>query len=514
MGASVTAGVGRWLPWALFALGVGLRVWPVGRSMWFDEVACVERSAQSVTELVREPYPNPPLYYLFIHALLQFGVTEAGLRLVNAMLSIAALAVGFRLFARALPPPSANLARGLLAISPFDVYYAQELKMYAALSLLVSALVWCALALRNEPCRPRLWAAYPLTAALGLWTHLYFALFLLTVCAAGLWSWRRAPRLWATWLAVHTVAGLAFVPWLLVLAEARHVPDIANVGQSVAGNDWLMWIKPQPALSAVGTAYAFHTGLTWPPTPIAVAVAAPAVAAGLALAARGCCARAGDWPLWLVVALGPTAAAILVSHLWQPIYSAQTVRFALPSLPSFIILQSQGWGSLRHRWMRLGAALPLLIVAGMSTGSYLTRWPQVGMGEFRSAAAFIREHDPGGALTLMYVRGRDDACAHERGMGDEPLRYYLGPRCRELEADAALDNAELVALAPVDSLWLVDYHDNALVSAWYGDAQVGHPRERAAAVGVLKACGFRRAAQWISPSRKSMILQRFVRDRR
>lgn len=126
------------------------------------------------------------------------------------------------------------IAIALIAISPFHLVYAQEARPYTlwgVTTLLSSVLLLRAMRLNTK----RSWGIYAATVALGLYSHLFFALVAIShgIYVAAIDSkalatlresgWRRAKALKAYLLA--TAAGfLAFLPWIVIVIA--YLPQI------------------------------------------------------------------------------------------------------------------------------------------------------------------------------------------------------------------------------------------------------------------------------------------------
>jgi len=148
---------GRWCLFLLGALTLGgalLRVWHIGaKSLWIDEAFSVwvarQPLAASVSWLVRIDQ-HPPLYYALLHFWLRLGDGPVALRLLSVLASTLNIPMLYALGTRLAGRRVGLLATAVLALSPFHVYLAQEARMYALLSLLVSLSLWALACLVSE----------------------------------------------------------------------------------------------------------------------------------------------------------------------------------------------------------------------------------------------------------------------------------------------------------------------------------------------------------------------------
>lgn len=123
----------------IFLLAVILRFAALGnKSIWFDEAYSVSRASLQQTEIWNgksEPM-HPPLYYSVLHAwIAAAGKSEVAIRLLSTFASTLSLAVFYLLGWHLFGKDTALTAVSLLAVSPIDIWYAQEARMYALVTL-------------------------------------------------------------------------------------------------------------------------------------------------------------------------------------------------------------------------------------------------------------------------------------------------------------------------------------------------------------------------------------------
>ena len=122
------------------AIGFILRVWEIGaKGLWLDEAFSVWLGWQPLGEmlswLVRIDQ-HPPLYYALLHLWIKLaGDNPADVRMLSAILGTLTIPVMFLLGRRLMGTTVGLLAALILALSPFHVRFAQETRMYTALTL-------------------------------------------------------------------------------------------------------------------------------------------------------------------------------------------------------------------------------------------------------------------------------------------------------------------------------------------------------------------------------------------
>ncbi|HBC72909.1 MAG: Glycosyl transferase family protein [Candidatus Amesbacteria bacterium GW2011_GWB1_47_19] len=132
----------RYLPiLIILLLGLGLRLININQSFWLDEASQANLSSLPLHQIWygRGGDFHPPLFYFLVHTWLIFGRSEIWLRTLPLTFGIANIFIIY-LLARDLFPQMESkiryLSALLLAISPFHIYYSQELRMYSLLCLL------------------------------------------------------------------------------------------------------------------------------------------------------------------------------------------------------------------------------------------------------------------------------------------------------------------------------------------------------------------------------------------
>ncbi len=179
----------------ILLLGAGLRLYALGRfSLWYDEGTTLMGA-----NLVSKPWlyfnPNfniePPLYYFLsacwracAHMLpsppLRTEAYDAFFRLPSWFLGVLTVPLAFfttrMLTRRDLPSYVAAL---FIAISPFQIYYAQELRAYTAYACLALGALLCLLS-ALETGRKTSWLGLVVLLSLGMYIH-YFSVWVIAV---------------------------------------------------------------------------------------------------------------------------------------------------------------------------------------------------------------------------------------------------------------------------------------------------------------------------------------------
>lgn len=459
-----------WLWLALLvAAGVALRLVGLSeRGLWLDEMVSLEVAARPLAEIARgAAFDNhtPPLYYLLLH--LWFLVVPAdlvGLRLPSVLADAACLLL-LAVTARRLFGSRLGLAAGAAyAAAPFALRLAQEGRMYTLLMLLVVATFALSLEVDGERRWPALAVAATATAA--LYTHYYAVLFLVVLHAATAWRLRAAPAARRRWWLALGAAGVAFLPWLPVMARL-----LTGGGQGF--RRFTLSVIPYAGLR-------FAVGFSLLPTtvdgkqdlaaallhhlPLLSFIAAVTAAVGWLGVRRALRARSGESGSEITGG-GSATGATLVALAAVPPLLALAVAAAAPSLderylaisfPFFLLLAVLGVAEaavLRGgRWLQAAALALFLFAAARQVAD-----PDAGTTPWRAAAAELRRVAPPPARIVVDPYYYAPLVAR---YVPDPARVEA---LRELQADAAGADGPLWL---VEVAFLSDHRERLRRAGW------------------------------------------------
>ncbi|HEY8769403.1 MAG TPA: glycosyltransferase family 39 protein, partial [Thermoleophilaceae bacterium] len=217
---------------ALTAAGAFLRFATLDtQSFWFDEaitVGLLRLDLWHMLSALPHSESTPPLYYLAGWGWAKlFGTGEVGLRSLSALCGTALVPVAYRAGALVLSRRTGLFAAALVAFNPLLVWYSQEARAYALLTLLCGLSFALFLSFLKTARGPTL-AWWALVSALALATH-YFAAFLIVPEAVWMLATRRLrPAVWAATGAV-SAAGVALLPLALVQRSHGRTDSITAI---------------------------------------------------------------------------------------------------------------------------------------------------------------------------------------------------------------------------------------------------------------------------------------------
>jgi 4-amino-4-deoxy-L-arabinose transferase-like glycosyltransferase len=217
---------GTLLQIAYFLLGIGAigALWlrfSTSSLLWLDEAQTVNIAKQPLHQLphLLKEDGAPPLYYFLLHLWMGLvGSSDAAVRSLSGLISVATVIVTFFVVRRVWGTETGVVAAVLLGASPFATYYATETRMYSLVMLLVALGIGALARLYEAPSIGRMVLVAAVAAALAYtqyWSFYLFATMALWFLIAALVGDRQRDRpasLYA--LAALGLAGVAFLPWL------------------------------------------------------------------------------------------------------------------------------------------------------------------------------------------------------------------------------------------------------------------------------------------------------------
>ena len=291
----------------------------ISRPLWYDEAFAVLFSAEGPramaygTLIVDQGIAadvHPLGYYTLLWAWQAVaGGSPLAVRALSVVLGLVLVYLGYGLARKLFDERIAAVAALALALSPFQVHYSQEVRMYALLAVLLlgaTLVYWKAL----EGGSLRQWVAFAVLGAAAQYTHTLAGLYLIPLGLTPLWR-RQWSNLGNTILA-GLLAILLYLPWLIYLPS-----QLSRVR-------WAYWI-PQPGIAElVRTWLVFAAGLPVPQTLLAFILFGTVLATTLGVwgTFRGwrmqdTSFRNGVWLLYLAIA---PVLLMFVLSTWQPVY--------------------------------------------------------------------------------------------------------------------------------------------------------------------------------------------------
>lgn len=382
-----------WLVLILLA-AFALRLYRLGASsLWYDETVSLFLARQDLGSLTRHTAGDihPPLYYYLLHFWgFAAGWSEFAAAFLSLFFGVLLIALVYRVAREWVGTGVALIAAFFVAISPYNLWYSQEVRMYTLGAALGLASVYFFVRILQDSFAARAshptsskrdFVVYVIVSALGMYTLYYFA-FLLAFENVFALVWlignRRAenqePSLRSTlhalrmWFFSQFAVLILFLPWLPIAFRQATDPPVPPWRTFTELPSVLL-----ESLSALALGQSIDPGQVW--------VVLVIVAAVMLGALRQSSNRIFRLPNDLKPAtrgmglflLGYTLVPVLIIYvlsIWKPLYH---VRYVFTYSPAFYILLAIGihqvYASTKVRKI-LATALLLVLTAASAYSAY------------------------------------------------------------------------------------------------------------------------------------------------
>jgi mannosyltransferase len=419
---------------AIFVLAVGLR--SIGlqtREIIYDDAFSIFLSQQRLADIVSGTAADtmPPLYYFVLHYwMLLFGNGLAALRILSILFSITTIIVFFDL-SRLMFGVGAGLWTAFFAaISPIQIYHAQDMRMYALLELGQAIYFWCFYGMFVKPKNNRSsvgwWIGLILAGTATLYTH-NLAIFGLSIANFYLLfhrKWKDLLRLMAGQVGIMLLA----IPWLVM------VPGQIDKVQTA------FW-TPRPGLVEVLQAVMMFV-VNLPLQGVLLVLAAVFSVQILIMivieTTRGL-RDSHEIRYFALIAFLLPGILFAISYLMRPVFVPR--GFLISSMAYYALA---GWIVARGSRRGIGIVLGVVFVAAVaiSLPSFYT-FQQFPRSAYREATTYLSNHVKDNQLIL-----------HDNKLSMFPSHYYAPELEQQFMADQPGSTNDTYAVASQEAIGL------------------------------------------------------------
>ncbi|MCK6628952.1 MAG: glycosyltransferase family 39 protein [Anaerolineae bacterium] len=389
--------------------GFALRLYRLGAdSLWYDETVSAFLASEATTELIAHTARDihPPGYYLLLHFwTLVAGSSEFVLAFFSLVFGLLLIPLTYQLARLLANRQAAIWAALLVAVSPYHLWYSQEVRMYTLGAVLGVCAGYCGLRALSCPDKSgssRLfWAGYTAAAVMGLYTLYYFA-FLLIVLNGLFFLYTLRSTLNQTALRSLVLTNglvlLAYLPWLPTAWRQATEPPVPPWRTLDSFSPWPILLESWSVLSL---GQSVEPAAIWPILCLTLVL----FILGLLYLNYLPTFQPSNPPtlqpsnlFLLLYTFGPLLLIYLLSF-FTPLYH---VRYLFTYSPAFYIILGAGlaWLNLRTgRWLTLIAASLLVVACGFSSYQYYFN-PRYRADDYRAAVDFIQSHWQPGDMIL------------------------------------------------------------------------------------------------------------------
>lgn len=385
---------------ALIAVAGALRLIGIThQNLWLDEAYSAYLAAHRFPQILAftsSSDAHPPLYYLILHVWMIVGRSALALRALSAGASLGAVMMTYALGRRLASSHVALLAATLMALSAFQVWYAQEARMYALTTLAVLIAMW-AFVRACDTQRAFFWSIYTCGMLAALYLD-YTAFFVYTALLVWFLRAGRNRVEFRKPFALSSIAiFLGYLPWLPSLWRQMFVFGSLT--------SWVSSANGSGLTGALTDLFFNHSNLLLPDTGT-LATLATVGSVAMAAVALWVPRRTRAYPLLAYWFGWPCALELIAEFLNHPLVIARTLMVTQPALFLLLALAADAlWNpgpvenALRLRRITLVVALGVLIATNI--GAQVTSWNTTLKEDWRSAAALVAAHERQGDLVLF-----------------------------------------------------------------------------------------------------------------
>ena len=410
------------------------------RPIWYDEAFAIlfaEKGVQALVAGTLTPVGgvasdvHPLAYYMLLYGWMKLlGQSLTSVRLLSVLFGVGTILIVY-VFARSLAGEKmALISAALVGLSPFQIHYAQEIRMYALLAFfLVATTLALWYAMRED--RWYWWTVFTICILLAQFTHNLAIFYIFPVALTPIYfrQWRTLRRV----ILAGCIAMLMYLPWLLQLPG-----QFAKVQQSY-------WTTNPTPSRLVTTFLSFTTNLPVPTALLPVALFVTFILLFLAGWQTFIASRLklphfkhGLWLCYLT--LSPIILMFLFSQ-WQPVFIE---RGLIASGVMFLVWLS--WVITETNKPRLvQGLLVLMILLGFAIGFYQhIFYNGFPYGPYSEIAQYLNLHS-----------SRGDVILHSNKLTMLPMVYYDRDLPQKYLMDPPGSGADTLARPTQDMLGLI-----------------------------------------------------------
>jgi 4-amino-4-deoxy-L-arabinose transferase-like glycosyltransferase len=354
-------------------LAFALRLYKLAdQNVWWDEgwTVWLSRRDWAWIALRTAADPHPPLHYWLVRGWdMLVGESAFAVRFSSVLLGTLAVPLVYRLGRLVANKQVGILAVVFLAVARFDVWWSQEIRMYALAVALAVASLYLALRILRGGNR-WLWLAYVAVTAAAIYTHYLSLLIVLSenllVLIMLVWPSPLTPfperargerrRLLVGWVAAQLALVAIVLPWAYIFSQ-HHV--ITWIGEPPM--DFSLFLRLYATVLSMG----LTTNVERYTLPVLGFVLV--AAAGLVPLWRGRREqREGSLLLWLCLVVTPLLIYLFSLPKTTSFYIPKVdPRYLIILLPAFLLVLAWGLDVLRRRSLFLATAALVFVLGGL-----------------------------------------------------------------------------------------------------------------------------------------------------
>ncbi|MCD4690065.1 glycosyltransferase family 39 protein [bacterium] len=449
------AGGGSVMWWvvALTVAAAVLRFYRIGaQSFWVDELWTVKAAAVGDTLSAAAVFTNVqgPAHAVLVHLVSAVSRSEGGLRAISALFGTATVPLVYLLGAATVDRKTGVMAALLAAVSPFLIWYSQELRNYAMLIFFAAAAtlaVWHIVSSRAGP-----WLGYGAAIALAGLSNLSAVFLAVAHWVFALPRARSDRRFLAQWLITFAIVLVFLAPWVWGVTQWVEADRVGErITTPVTDGDQEL-LRGETTFTPMAIPYSFYVmiyGYSVGPSNAELHTARPLVAFGHhkttvlpALALLTVAGLMGIVVFWrdrlrfrllAGTVIVPIAAVTLLAVLNIKVFNP---RYVAVMTPLVLVVVAAGVMRLPRVGMWV-VGTGIVVISLMGVANYFWN-PTYWREDVRSAARYIEEREQDGDVVLVPVV--TDVFDHYHQGLSERFLLYPGQCMSDEEVAARVDD--------------------------------------------------------------------------
>ncbi len=192
-------------------IGILLRLYRyTSQSIWLDETISIYIAMQSFLDVITFMDPTPPLFYILLHFWMMISSTEWWLKLLPVILSTLTIFFTYKVAEKLYSRKIGLIASLFIVLSPIHIFYAQELRAYALLFFVTTAVVYFYLQFDLSR-KYRFW--YALFFLSVVYSHLYGLFVLFAIQLHRFIRKKKDFFMLSSWMKYHVILTILTLPW-------------------------------------------------------------------------------------------------------------------------------------------------------------------------------------------------------------------------------------------------------------------------------------------------------------
>ncbi len=244
---------------SILLLGTFLRFFNLGsKPLWNDEIDTLFTAKMDVVEYIFTIAPidlHPPLFISILHFMTYLGTSNFIMRMIPAIFGIATILISYIFISKIFGREYGLMTAFLLAISPYNIFYSQEMRPYT----LMTFLSVIGLYFFYEACtgNKKAWTGWIILSILLLYTHYYSVFLILAQIVYYVYTNRADMKKAVPMIKSMIIVFLACIPLILFVLNNGIIhpitPNLPYLSESLSERMVNINWQPPDALNYYGT---------------------------------------------------------------------------------------------------------------------------------------------------------------------------------------------------------------------------------------------------------------------